>query len=304
MDVENLDARARLDPRWAVALAVAAVSTSALFIRRAEAPALCVAAWRAGLAGLAFLPFGLSGLGGLLCAWPAMTRRERACLLGAGLFLAAHFAAWIESLAWTSVAASMLLVCTTPVWVALASPFVLGERVGRRTWFGIWLALAGIACVSFDAGAWRGNALALCGAVLAAGYFLCGRVARERLDLFAYAGASYSLAGLLLATACLLFDVPLTLEWERARWVLCIVLVPQMIGHTSYNYALRQLGTTRVALVGLLEPFGATLLAWIFLSEVPPPSTWWGAALVVAGVALALSAPPAARKRRALSPTD
>ena len=274
-----------LATRAALVLAVLAVSSSAVFIRKAQAPALTVAAWRAGLAGLAFLPFGLAAL---RRTWPVLAQRERACGFGAGVFLAVHFAAWIESLEHTSVAASMLLVCTTPIWVALASPLLLGEKVGLRTWVGIGLAMAGVACVGSDGGHVLGNALALLGAVFAAGYFMCGRVVRAKLDLAAYATWCYGTAGVLLAAACWLTGQELTLDWPRAQWVLWIVLVPQMIGHTSYNYALRHLGTTPVALVSLLEPLGASLLAWIVLREAPPGATLWGGALVIAGVILAL----------------
>ncbi len=271
--------------RAALVLAVLAVSSSAVFIRKAQAPALTVAAWRSGLAGLAFLPFGLAAL---RRTWPILAPRERVLGFGAGVFLAVHFAAWIESLEHTSVAASMLLVCTTPVWVALASPVVLGERVGGRTWAGIALAMAGVACVGSDGGHWFGNGLALLGAVFAAGYFMCGRVVRAKLDLAAYATWCYGTAGVLLALACLLTGQELALDWPRAQWVLWIVLLPQMIGHTSYNFALRHMGTTPVALVSLLEPLGASLLAWTILGEAPAAAVLWGGLLVVAGVILAL----------------
>lgn len=281
---------AGVPPRWALVAAVLAVSTGAVLIRKAQASALTVAAWRSGLAALCFLPFGLPGLVG---TWPRLTARERACAFGAGAFLAAHFAAWIESLSHTSVAASLLLVCTTPIWVALASPFVLGERVSARTWAGIGLATLGIAAVGIESGALLGNALALAGAVFAAGYLMCGRVVRAKLDLAPYAALCYGIAGLLLTLGCTFAGTDLVLAWPQARWVLLVVLLPQIVGHTSYNYALRHLGTAVVALVSLLEPLGSSLLAWAVLGEAPGARSLLGGALVLAGVALALAVPRA-----------
>jgi drug/metabolite transporter (DMT)-like permease len=219
------------------------------------------------------------------------TNRERLAGLAAGFFLALHFATWITSLDHTSVAASTVIVCSTPVWVALLVPLVTRDAVGRATVQGILVSVAGAVVIAWgDFGLSRealfGDLLALAGAVSAACYVLAGRRLRPRVSLVTYTLVAYGSAALFLFVLVLAFGLSL-FGYEPATygWIVALALGPQLIGHTSYNYTLRWVSAALVSVAMLGEPIGATLLAWIFLQEVPGAATLAGGALILAGIA-------------------
>jgi drug/metabolite transporter (DMT)-like permease len=285
-------------------LGIVAVSTASVLIRFAQAGAssLVIAAGRLTLAALALAPFALSrhraALGGL-------RGRELALAGLAGLFLAAHFALWIASLERTSVVSSVVLVTTTPLWVGLLSPLLLREPLTRRLALGLALALAGGAVVGLaDAGghavartggALWGDLMALAGAWMMAGYLMSGRRLRARLPLVPYVFVVYGMAALALLVALALTGRTLLgLAPRTYAWLALIALVPQLLGHSSFNWALRWLPASFVAIALLGEPVGSSALAWTVLGERPGPQAVAGAALVLAGIAIAATTAPAA----------
>jgi drug/metabolite transporter (DMT)-like permease len=275
-----------------LAVAILAISMAAVFIRLAEAPGVVIAAWRMVIASVVLLPITVRALRRTPLrranAWPT---------LWAGLLLGVHFATWISSLSFTTVAASVSLVATTPLWVALMGWAFLRRAPTLTVLLGVLVAVAGGAVIAFgdllgDAPATTapspllGDALALIGAIAIAGYLLLGRTAQQRgLGVDAYAGVAYAVAALVLmplpAIAGLSYlDYPIA----TFGWILALALVPQLIGHTGINYAMRHLDPTRVATATLLEPLGAALLALAVFAEVPSPATAIGAAIVLVGV--------------------
>jgi drug/metabolite transporter (DMT)-like permease len=285
-------------PRLALAAAVIAVSTGAVFVRLAAAPPLAVASFRC-----LFATAILAALGWRACReeWSRLSRRELYIAVATGFALALHFASWISSLSYTSVASSLVLVNTTPLWVALLSPLIVRERASTGTWLGLSLSLAGclvIGLADLDAseGAleWTGSALwgdllAVVGAWTAALYMLAGRRLRKSLSLVPYVTLCYGTAcGFLLAFA-LAAGVPLAGHGlESYGWMLALAVVPQLIGHSSYNYALRYVSAASTSIVSLGESVGAVLLAWAVLAEVPSVLQLAGGVAVLAGVVLAL----------------
>jgi drug/metabolite transporter (DMT)-like permease len=275
-----------------LALGVLAASTAALFIRmaQAEVSSLAIAAWRLTLASLILAPVALATRQDEL---RHLTRQEWALALGAGLLLAIHFAAWISSLALTSVAASVVLVTTNPLWVALLSYLLLHERLTRPMVLGLAVALVGSAVIGLgDVGQGShqllGDGLALVGALAVAGYMLIGRRLRARLSLLAYVFPVYATAAVVLMAAALLTRTPLSGYSSRAwLWLLLLALIPQIVGHSSLNFALRHLTATYVALAVLVEPIGSTLLAWLFLTEPPTRAAVAGGLLILGGIAVA-----------------
>lgn len=273
-----------------VTLGVAAVSCGSIFIRLAAAPALAVAAYRMVWATLLFAPLAL---GGPVRELKPLRSREW-CLLGlSGLALAFHFALWIGSLGHTSVASSVLLVNTTPFFVGSANLFFFRRPCPRAFWIG--LAVAFLGCVLIfrgdlaqGSGALYGNLLALGGAVAMAVYFLVGASLRGRLPLLSYVWPVYGAAALILLPAALFSGSPLRGFTPQTHLYMFLVgLVPQCIGHTTYNWSLRWLPAHVVALLSLSEPVGAALLAWIVLGEAPTPSRVAGGAVVLLGIYLA-----------------
>lgn len=275
-----------------MAVAVLGVSLSAPLTALVVAPVLAIAFWRTA-AGAALL-------------LPVLLTRERSTLTGlrprelgssvlAGLFLAAHFAAWLPSISMTTVAASTALVTTTPIWTALAAR-VSGVRLPAAVWWGLLLAVGGVALiagvdVTVSLRALAGDGLALLGAMCAAGYVLAGARARERLATSAYAVVCYTTCALAVAVAALVLDIPLV-GFSAADWwlIAAITICAQILGHTLFNLVLSSVGPTVVGLAILLEVPGALLVALVLLGQIPPLLALPGMVAVVAGVGLVVRA--------------
>ncbi len=267
-----------------------AVSLSAIFIRLADAPGVVVAAYRMLLASLILLPWTVRAL-----RKTPLTRRNLGYAVLAGLLLGLHFATWISSLSYTTVAASTSLGTTTPVWVALSSWLFLGLAPPFSALLGMLVAVLGGALIGFggavgetSSAPFLGNSLALVGAAAAAAYLLLGRAAQNRgLSLQAYIGVAYGVAALVLLPLPFFLDYSYTgYSAESYGWILLLALIPQLVGHTSYNYAVKHMNPAVVATVILLEPIGASLLALILFTEVPPLPTLLGALVLLTGVAI------------------
>lgn len=278
---------------------ILAVSTASIFVRFAQggADSLVIAAGRLAIATAVLAPLALARHGAAL---RALSRRDLALALGAGALLAVHFGSWIASLALTSVLQSVVLVATTPLWVAVLAPAALGERLSRGVALGLLLAVAGGAVMAAGGAAadaaggpgdLRGGALALLGAFAMAGYLLVGRGLRARLALVPYVFVVYGAAAVTLALAVLATGRPLAgIEPRTWGWIALLALVPQLVGHTSFNWALRHMKATPVAVVLFGEPVGAALLAFAVLGERPGAVRLAGAAVILAGVFLAVRA--------------
>ena len=275
-----------------LSLAVVGVSLSAPLTAMMTAPMLALAFWRNAAGAAALVPvlltrerFTLTGLG-----W-----RDLRSSVVAGLFLAAHFAAWLPSLSMTSVAASIALVTTTPIWTALAAR-VSGVRLPAAVWWGLVLAVVGVALIvgvdiQVSERALRGDGLALLGAICAGGYVLAGARARQRLATSAYAVVCYSVCAVVIAVSAVVVGVDLAGFEAREWWLIAAITVAaQLFGHTLLNLVLSTVGPTVVSLAVLLEVPGALLFALVLLGQVPPLLALPGVVLVVVGVALVVRA--------------
>ena len=277
-----------------LAVAIAAVSTSAPLIRGAEAPTLAIASWRNVLsvpvvAGFVLLQPGLRR------AWRERTQRQRRLSLVAGVLLAAHFATWIPSLSYTSVASSVALVATQPVWAALIARR-RGHHIGRSTWIGISLALAGVVVLtgvdlSISGRALFGDLLAMVGGMLAAAYVHVGAEVRRDVSTAVYALACYATAAVLLTVLAVGTGQAMT-GFDRDTWLAIggLVVGAQLLGHTVMNLVLRTISPTAVSVAILFEILGATLIARIAFGETPPAGAWPAALLIAAGVVAVLRA--------------
>ena len=281
----------------AVAVGVLAVSAAAIFIRLADAPALAIAFWRNALGVLVLLPFALYREE----AFP----RGRALVIGvaSGLALGVHFGFWISSLEYTSVAASVVLVCTQPVFVAILAYLVFGERTSPSSFIGILIALAGTLVIALDfsvgSETFFGNTLALIGAVAVAVYVLIGRSMRTTGDVgvLPYSIVVYASASVTLLPAALYSGAPLWgYSGETWFWLWAVTLGPQILGHTVLNWALRYVEASIISGTILAEPVVSALLAWLILSERPGLATLLGGAVVLLGLFLLLRGYGAPRK--------
>jgi drug/metabolite transporter (DMT)-like permease len=279
-----------LNPNMALCAGVLAVSTGAIFARLAgEAPALVIAAYRVGLAGAVVVPLAwIRARDELL----SLSRHELFLAGLSGLFLALHFGTWISSLDYTSVANSVVLVNTNPLWVALFTPLITGERIKPAVALGILISVAGgiiIGIGDFATGgtALLGDALALAGSVCAAVYLLLGRKLRRRLTLLAYVGVCYGSAAAILWFFVLALRLPVSgFSGSTYAYFWAMALITQLIGHSSYNWALRWFSASLIAVSLLGEPIGATIMAWFLFNEKLTVAKVIGGGLILAAIAL------------------
>lgn len=289
------DPRRRVEAGHVLVLVVGllGVSLAAPAMAAASAvPPLAMSVWR-------------SGLGTLAVAGPALLRRSaelrslsarqwRLCVL-AGLALAGHFATWVTSLQYTSVASATALVSLQVAWVVVIERLG-GIPVARAVAVGLALSLSGVLVVSgvdlsISTRAAVGDLLAVAGGMFAAGYLVVGGRVRERVSTSTYTFVCYgSCAGLLLAW-CLATGVQLT-GFSAKDWglILLVTVGAQLFGHSAFNHLLAVMSPTVVSMALLLEVPGAALLAAVFLGQSPPPAAYAGLALVLAGLALVVRA--------------
>lgn len=294
-------------PFLALLFGILAVSTASIFIKYAlvYAPPLVIAAARLTIASVLLAPYVL---------WRhrtevlGLSRLELGLGLLSGTFLALHFASWISSLEHATVASSVVLVSTTPLWVALLAPFTTREPVTRPVILGMLLALAGgtviglsdscswvqgrLACPSLaefvQGPAFVADLLALAGALSAAVYLIIGRRLRSKVSLLSYIFVVYSMAAVVLLI--IMFSAgytPFGYPPITYLWFALLALVPQLLGHSTFNWALGYLSTAYVSISLLGEPVGSAILAYFFLNETPGVLKIFGAILILAGIYLA-----------------
>lgn len=261
-----------------------------------------IAAYRLGIATVLLAP---------LAIWKyreelrKFGKREIGWGMLSGLFLAVHFATWITSLEYTTVASSVVLVSTSPLWVALLSPITVKEPIRRVVMYGMVIALMGglivgisDACIGIagmlscpplseflGGDAFLGDLLALAGAVSGAGYLLIGRSLRKKTALIPYIFLVYGIAAIVLVGfVALNGDQAAGYPGEFYGWVALLALIPQLLGHSTFNWALGYLSAVYVSITLLGEPIGSTILAMIFLKEVPSALKLIGAILILTGI--------------------
>jgi drug/metabolite transporter (DMT)-like permease len=299
--------RARVILPFSLLIAILAVSTASIFIRFAQtdgAPSLVIAALRLTFATLLLAPVALTRHRDEI---KGFTRNQITLGVVSGLFLAVHFATWISSLEYTSVASSVVFVSTGPLWVALLSPMLLNEKLTRAAIVGLALALLGgtivglsDACVIqngiqcpqlgqvVQGRAMWGNFLALAGAWAVTGYLIIGRKLRAGMSLVPYIFLVYGMAAVALLVIMLAAgQSPFGYETKTYGWIFLLAAVPQLIGHSTYNWALRYLPAAFVAVTTLGEPIGSAILAFFLLNEAPAVATVIGGILILLGIYLA-----------------
>ena len=292
--------RERSPPRWlpflVLGIGLLAISFGAILARFAQGyglPSLAIAALRLGLAALIITPVALWRSRRVL---QAMNRRQVLLTLGAGFFLALHFATWISSLEYTSVASSTALVTTNLLWIGIASFVLFGEKPGLQMVFGIAISLTGSLLIFWSdsrhslPGSYPllGNGLALVGSWCFSAYLLIGRRLRADMPLPAYIWLAYGTAALFLLVACRGAGVPLEGYSVPAYLAaLGMALGPQLLGHTAYNWSLKHVSPTFVAVVTLGEPMGSAAMAWLFFAESFALLQGIGFVLLLTGIYLA-----------------
>lgn len=278
----------------ALILGVVSFAFAPILVRWAgDVPGVAIAAWRTVTAAGVLLP-GLARPGAR-AQLRRFSVRDVLLILGAGVFLGLHFILWIESLSHTTVASASVFVTSSPILLAGLGYLVLGERLSPATVAAICVAVAGAALIAWaDAGtiemgrgALWGNTLALSAALLVSVYLLIGRVVRQKVSWWAYVPPLYTAAaGCVLVTAWIRGTPLFGYSWGFYGLCVALALGPQVLGHGSFNYALQYASAAIVGMLALLEPVGASLLAYVLFGEVPPPLSLLGMAVVLGAVAV------------------
>ncbi len=292
-------------PYFIIFIGLMAVSSASVFIRFAQkdVPSLVIAAYRLTLATLILFPFCLKGF---IKEIFQTTWKQKTALMMSGFFLALHFSTWITSLEYTRVASSVVLVATTPLWVAILSPFLLKERLDRWTAVGLVVALIGTVIVAisgncqinltglkcnqegFQTRDLIGDGLALAGALFASGYMIIGRKVQQGLSFSSYIFSVYGSAAIVLIILVLASREALVGYREISYiWMAALAIIPQLIGHSSFNWALKSLPAAYVAITLLGEPVGTVILSMVFLKEIPTVMEVAGGVFILVGILLA-----------------
>lgn len=296
-----------IHPFIAIVFGILAVSTASIFIRFAqqEVTSLVIAAWRLTIASLILVPVAASTHKREL---KSLSRKQLSLALLSGIFLALHFATWITSLQYTTVASSVVLVSTIPLWVAVLSPFTLKEPIRLVVIIGLIFALVGgvivaisdscsiissrLSCPSLadfmQGQAFLGDILAVCGAIAGAGYMLIGRKLRANMSLVSYISLVYGMAAIVLIV--IMFSAglkPFGYSTQSYIWLILLAIIPQLIGHSTFNWALGYLSAAYVSITLLGEPIGSTILAYLILQEVPTPFKLIGGGFILVGIFIA-----------------
>lgn len=280
------------NPYIILILAALSVSTSSIFVRYSDAPAMIISAYR--------MLFTLLMIGPVVFVkhreeLAKISGRDMLYAIASGFFLALHFATWITSLKLTTVSASTVLVQMSPIFVVAGSFIFFKEGISKASLMGVLTAVAGSAFVGitdFKVGgtALMGDFLALAGAFFIAGYLLIGRELRKRIMLLPYTFIVYGSCTLFLLLGCILMDIPLY-PYSPNNYAIFFALAffCTILGHTVFNWALKYVPAYTVSICSLLEPIGATFLAFLFLGEVPGLMQILGQILVLTGLYIFIS---------------
>ncbi len=290
--------RAPIHAYFVLLMGIVAASVAATLIRFAQGesiPSLVIAGGRLSIATLILTP--------ALLRQPAhieqirdLSMQDRLWTIVSGVFLAVHFASWVTSLEYASVLISLVLVSTSPIWVALLEIAFLKVRLSRLILLGLGLAMLGGMVIGLSGGEAGGSSseqitggvLSTIGAISVAVYLVIGRRIRAQLDLTPYVWMVYGTAAILLVVAVLLSgETMFGHSVAGYGWIVLLALVPQLIGHSSFNYALAFLPATFVSVAGQMEPVFGSVVALIVLSEIPTVAQILGGVMIVVGVIMA-----------------
>jgi len=279
----------------ALLVGVVSVSFAAIFIRLADAPPLVIAAYRLSIASLILIPIAYKKM---IPSMKRLSGRDGLLLLFSSFFLALHFALWITSLSYTSIASSVILVTCHPAFVAVVSYFLWHEVLNRMTIGGMAIAFIGIILVNYGgfalgSRAILGDVLALIAGFAMGGYLIIGGHLKARIEILPYLAMVYTGAAVILLLATAGFGYSFTgYSVMTYVWMVLLAIIPQLIGHSSFNLAVRLIPVTFVSVAILGEPVGATLLGYFILNEVPTAKEIIGGVLILAGIFIVLRQTP------------
>jgi drug/metabolite transporter (DMT)-like permease len=281
----------RIYPYAALLIGVIAVSTSAIFVKLTSAPAPVIAFYRLLFSTILIAPlFLVKSLGEL----KAMSKKDWLFSTIAGVLLAFHFILWFESLNFTSVASSVVLVTLQPLFAFVGTYIFFKEKISRIAIFSGVIAITGSVIISWgdfqiSGLALFGDVLALAACAMITAYLLFGQEIRKRHSLTLYTFIVYGISSITLLLYCLLLDYPLA-PYPIQDWYQFILLaiVPTLLGHSLFNWSLKWVSTNVISVMILFEPVGAIILAYYLLDEKVIVPQVIGGSIIMVGIILFL----------------
>ena len=275
--------------RLLVLLGVAGVSLSAVFVRWSTAPSLVLALYRMGISAALLVPWTLLHHRTEL---RTLSRQDLLLCLVSGAFLGLHFAAYFESLLWTSIASSVVLVDTEVLFVALGSVLLLKKRLPGRAWLAVAMAFGGsvviaLADTAVGPDAVRGDLIALSGALCMAVYTMIGAVCRRRLSTTVYTCMVYTAAAVTLLAVTMAGGMPLAGHGAvNGLTALGMAVFCTLLGHSVFSWGLKYLPPAFISTAKLMEPVFASIWGLLLFAEQPGLPTILGGAVIICGIAL------------------
>lgn len=265
-------------------IAIVSVSFAAILIRMSEAEPLAIATFRMGISSIILLPlFLIKGKKNIL-------KKDLRIFILSGLFLALHFYVWITSLRFTSIMSSTVLVTTNPIFVSIFSFFIFKKKIKIKTILAIILSLLGIICMSYGFSFsinFKGNLLALFGALFASLYIISNYYLRKKYELIDIVFPVYSISFFFLLVLSLFLNIKLYPFCLKEYFLFFLIaLIPQVIGHSIFNYSLKFFSPVFISLSILGEPIGATIFGIIFFKEIPKILEILGGFLIITGIVI------------------
>jgi drug/metabolite transporter (DMT)-like permease len=281
----------RINPYFALIVGVMAVSASAIFVKLSSAPSGVIAFYRLLFSVLFMLPiFLMKYVKELLL----ISKRDWLFATLAGVFLAFHFILWFESLNYTSVASSTVLVTLQPLFAFIGTYLFFKERFSLKAMVCALLAIIGSVIISFgdfriSGTALFGDILALLACALVTAYLMFGQSVRKRLSLITYTFVVYSISSIVLFLYVLIAGESLY-PYPKSEWVnfILLALIPTLLGHSLFNWAVKWISTSIISMAILFEPVGATILAYYLLSEKVLLTQLLGGSIVIVSISLFL----------------
>ncbi len=276
-------------PMYMIATGVVGISLSAIIVKYSDAPSLITAVYRLFFTVLLMTPVVFLNRGFRKELFSVSPRTVVLCAVS-GIFLALHFVTWFESLNYTSVASSTVIVCTESIWVALGFCVFLKGRISKKAVLGIAVTFSGsilIAMSDYGSGnnLLKGDFLALFAAVMVAAYTLLGRVVRENTSTTVYTYIVYFFCGLSLLAASVATRTPLAGYGSTS--LLCgllLAICSTLLGHSIFSWCLKFLSPAFVSSSKLCEPVVASLFAMALFGEVPAFLQILGGIIILGGV--------------------
>jgi len=280
-----------------LAIAIIAVSGAAIFIRFCSSSAVIIAFWRLFFSVIFLIPFILQQE--IRAQFRPLFRWKYICLFFlSGFFLSLHFFSWFQSLKYTSVAASVIVVNSSPIWVIVLSFLIFNEKISRNQFIGLILVLLGLFFISsmttpqqLDNNFFEGLFLALFGALMFAAYLIIGKQTRSKYNI---ANIPYVFIVNLACTfflfliALILNEDVFSFHMNDIIWFIALAIGPSLLGHALLTYSMKYISAHTVSMAVIGETIGASILSWLILREDLLPSTLVGGFFVISGIYLSI----------------